>query len=202
MVKVKICGITNPEDALAAIEWGADALGFVLTPSPRQVSPEQASGIIAQIPPFICKVGVFADSALEAVKETMSSCGLNMAQLHGSESPAYCQALFPRVIKAFRVEDASILADLPAYKVSAYLLDSYDANRKGGTGKPFDWGIAREASRLRPIILAGGLTPANVCQAIARVQPYAVDASSGVEASPGKKDHDKLHAFLKAAKQA
>ena len=202
MVKVKICGITNIEDALAAIEGGADALGFVFAPSPRQVSPAQASGIIAQLPPFICKVGVFVDSALEVVREAMLSCGLDLAQLHGSESPAYCQALLPRAIKAFRVKDASILTELPAYKVSAYLLDGYDRELKGGTGKAFDWDIAREARHLGPVILAGGLTPANVRQAIAQVQPYAVDASSGVEARAGKKDHGKLYAFLKAAKQA
>ena len=130
----------------------------------------------------------------------MSVCGLNLAQLHGSESPDFCQALFPQVIKSFRVKDESVLDIIPRYKASAYLLDTYDAKLKGGTGQSFDWGIAKQAVRYGPIILSGGLTPVNVCQAITQVQPYAVDVSSGVESEPGKKDHDKLRAFLEAAK--
>jgi len=201
-VKVKVCGITNLEDALAAVRWGADALGFVFAPSPRQVTPQQVAKIVAELPPFVCKVGVFADSELREVKETMRACGLNLAQLHGSESPDFCQALFPRVIKSLRVKDESVLDLLPRYKVSAYLLDSYDVALKGGTGQSFDWGIAKKAAQLGLVILSGGLTPANVRQAINQVQPYAVDVSSGVESKPGKKDHDKLRAFLEAAKKA
>jgi phosphoribosylanthranilate isomerase len=201
MVRVKICGITNLEDALAAVKWGADALGFVFAPSPRQVTVEQVANIVAGLPPFVCKVGVFVDSELQEIKETMRVCNLNLAQLHGSESPDFCEALFPQVIKSFRVESESILALLPRYKASAYLLDSYDATLKGGTGQSFDWGIAKKATYYGPIILSGGLTPANVRQAIAQVQPYAVDVSSGVESKPGKKDHDKLRAFLEAAKR-
>ena len=200
MVRVKICGITNLEDALVAVEGGADALGFVFAPSPRQVSPEQASRIIAQLPPFVCRVGIFVDQELKGVQEVMSACGLDLAQLHGSESPDYCQTLFPRVIKSFRVKDESVLDLLPSYKTSAYLLDSYDMIRKGGTGRSFDWRIARKATRYGPIILSGGLNPENVSQAISAVGPYAVDVSSGVEASPGKKDHNKLRAFLRAVK--
>lgn len=201
MVRVKICGITNLEDALAAVELGADALGFVFAPSPRQVTVEQAANIVAGLPPFICKAGVFVDSELEEVKEIMKVCGLDLAQLHGSESPDFCQALFPQVIKSFRVENESILELMPRYKASAYLLDSYNATLKGGTGQSFDWGIAKQAVRYGPIILSGGLTSANVRQAIAQVQPYAVDVSSGVESESGKKDHDKLRAFLEAAKR-
>ncbi len=200
MVKVKICGITNLEDALAAVSWGADALGFVFAPSPRQVTVEQVLPIVPQLPPFVCKVGVFVDSSLEKVKEIMSLCGLDLAQLHGSESPHLCQALFPQVIKAFRVRDESILGLLPQYKVSAYLLDSYDVALKGGTGQSFNWEIAKQAKRYGPVILSGGLTPANVRQAIALVQPYAVDVSSGVESQTGKKDHNKLRAFLETVK--
>lgn len=200
MVKVKICGITNLEDALAALRWGADTLGFVFAPSPRQVTRQQVINIVNELPPFVCKVGVFVDSELEEVRETLEACNLNLAQLHGSETPGFCQALFPRVIKSFRVRDESVLSLIPEYKASAYLLDSYDAKLKGGTGKSFNWEIARQAVRYGPVILSGGLTPANVLQAITHVQPYAVDVSSGVEIGPGKKDHDKIRAFLAAAK--
>ncbi len=201
MVKVKICGITNLEDAQAAIEYGADALGFVFAQSPRQVTPQQVYHIVALLPPFIAKVGVFVDSELGAVQETISACGLDLAQLHGSESPQYCQALFPGVIKSFRVKDREFLSLLPQYKALAYLLDSYDVHQGGGTGYSFDWDIAREAKRYGPIVLAGGLTPENVRRAMNIVQPYAVDVSSGVEAKPGKKDFVKLAAFIKAVKQ-
>jgi phosphoribosylanthranilate isomerase len=201
MVKVKICGITNLEDALAAVKWGADALGFVFAPSPRQVTRRQVAKIVAGLPPFVCKVGVFVDGELQEVEETMRACGLDLAQLHGSESPDLCQELFPRVIKSFRVEDESVLDLLPQYKVSAYLLDSYDVALKGGTGRSFDWGIAKKARQYGPIILSGGLTSANVRQAIVQVRPYAVDVSSGVESKPGVKDHAKLRAFLEVAKK-
>jgi phosphoribosylanthranilate isomerase len=201
MVKVKICGITNLEDALAAVKWGADALGFVFASSPRQVTLQQVEHIVAGLPPFVCKVGVFVDGELQELEETMRACGLDLAQLHGSESPGFCQALFPRVIKSFRVKDESVLDLLPQYRVSAYLLDSYNASLKGGTGQSFDWGIARKARHYGPIILSGGLTSANVRQAIDRVRPYAVDVSSGVESNPGVKDHAKLRAFLETAKK-
>ncbi len=200
MVKVKVCGITNVEDALAAIEWGADALGFVFAPSPRQVTSEQASRIVAQLPPFVCKVGVFVDSDLQTVRRVISACGLDLAQLHGSESPAYCETLSPKVIKAFQVKDETVLTLLPSYRVSAYLLDSYDAAKKGGTGRSFDWSIAAQAALHRTIILSGGLTSQNVGQAILSVKPYAVDVSSGVESHPGKKDLARLRDFLTVAK--
>jgi phosphoribosylanthranilate isomerase len=200
MVKVKICGITNLEDAMAAVRWGADAIGFVFAPSPRQVTRQQVANIVAGLPPFICKAGVFVDSELEEVKEIMRVCSLNVAQLHGSESPDFCQALYPQVIKSFRVKDKSVLNLMTRYKASAYLLDTYEAKLKGGTGKSFDWKIAKQAISYGPIIISGGLTPMNVCQAINQVQPYAVDVASGVESEPGKKDHDKLRAFLEIAK--
>ena len=200
MIKVKVCGITNAEDALAAVELGADALGFVFAPSPRQVTRQQVADIVAKLPPFVCKVGVFADSSLQEVAETLQFCGLDLAQLHGSETPGFCQALFPRVIKAFRVKDESVLDLLPRYKASAYLLDSYHEALKGGTGQSFNWEIARKARRYGRIVLSGGLTPENVRQAITEVQPFAIDVSSGVESRPGVKDHAKLRAFLEAAK--
>jgi phosphoribosylanthranilate isomerase len=148
----------------------------------------------------VCKVGVFVDRKLEEIKEIMSICCLNLAQLHGSESPDFCQVLYPKVIKSFRVKDESVLDIIPRYKASAYLLDTYNVKLKGGTGQSFDWGIAKQAVRYGPIIISGGLTPLNVCQVITQVQPYAVDVSSGVEIEPGKKDHNKLRAFLEAAR--
>jgi len=200
MTRVKICGLTNEEDALAAIEMGADAVGFVLAPSPRQVSPDQAARIVAGLPPLVCKVGVFVDCALNEVTDKMDFCGLNLAQLHGNESPDVCAALFPRAVKAFRVRDESILDVIPHYRVSAYLLDTYHAILHGGTGTRFDWSIARKACRYGPIILSGGLTPENVAQAIGYVGPYAVDVSSGVESRPGIKDHARLRSFLEQAR--
>ena len=200
MVKVKVCGITNLEDAVAAVELGADALGFIFAPSPRQVTPQQVANIVAELPPFMCKVGVFVDSALREITECMRFCGLNLVQLHGAETPDFCRALSPGVIKSFRVKDESVLTLLPQYRVSAYLLDSYHEVLKGGTGQSFDWGIARKAGQYGLVILSGGLNPVNVRQAIAEVRPYAVDVSSGVESRPGVKDHVKLRAFLEAAK--
>jgi phosphoribosylanthranilate isomerase len=200
MVRVKICGITNTDDALAAVHFGADALGFVFATSPRRVVPEHVSRIVAALPPFICKVGVFVDSSIEEVEGVMKFCNLDLAQLHGAESPSYCEALSPRAIKSFAVKDESILAMLPAYKVAAYLLDTHDPPLKGGSGRSFDWRIAEEAVQYGPIILAGGLTVENVRRAIAAVRPYAVDVSSGVEARPGVKDHAKLKDFIALAK--
>ena len=201
MIKVKICGITNIQDAILAIDYGADAIGFIFAPSPRQVTPEHAREIINQLPPSICKIGVFVDSKLETVNDTKTKCHLDIVQLHGSESPEYCEALLPNVIKSFQVKDETILRLLPNYKVKAYLLDSYHAKLKGGTGHSFNWSIARKAKEYGPIILSGGLNPNNINQAIDAVQPFAVDVSSGVEATPGKKDPDKMHTFLKTAKQ-
>jgi len=201
MVRVKVCGITNLEDALVAVKLGADALGFVFAASPRQVTQQQVAHIVSQLPPFVCKVGVFVDSELGEVMENMRACDLDLVQLHGSESPDFCQELSPRVIKSFRVENESILTLLPQYKVSAYLLDSFHATLKGGTGKSFDWGIAEKATKYGTIVLSGGLNLENVRRAIQQVRPYAVDVSSGVESEPGKKDHDKLRAFIEAAKR-
>jgi phosphoribosylanthranilate isomerase len=202
MTRVKVCGITNLEDALAAAEMGADALGFVLAPSPRQVSPENLRRLVADLPPLIIKVGVFVDSPLDEVRRIMSDCGLNLAQLHGSESPEYCEALFPRAIKAFQVKDATVLKLLPLYHTSAYLLDGYHSKLKGGSGQSFDWEILQQAKGLGRIILSGGLTPDNVARAIAVAKPYGVDVASGVEACPGKKDHTKLAAFIRAVKES
>lgn len=201
MTKVKICGITNLQDALRAANCGADALGFVFAPSKRQVTVDMVREITSQLPAFVTKVGVFVDEDLDRVKEIMASCSLDLAQLHGAESPEYCRQLFPRVVKAFRIKDPESLDELPRYKVSGYLLDSYVEGRQGGSGVSFNWDLARDAARCGPVILGGGLHPANVWLAITMAQPYAVDVCTGVESSPGKKDPAKLADFIRAVRQ-
>lgn len=200
-VRVKICGITRMEDALAAVEAGADALGFVFYPkSPRCVSVETAREIAQALPPFASPVGVFVDAPMEHVKQTYERAGLRAVQLHGNETPAYCAALGVPAVKAFRVRGA---VDFPfeAYQgCAAFLLDAYVKGEPGGTGRAFRWELARDACRRRRVILAGGLTPENAAKAVQTVQPYAVDVSSGVEVSPGVKDHAKTAAFIRTAK--
>ena len=201
-VKVKICGITNAPDALAAVEAGADALGFMFYErSPRHVSIPQVAGILKELPPFVIKVGVFVDAPEDLVMRAIGDCGLNMLQFHGNETPEYCTQFGLMSMKAFRIRDAGSLAALPEYPTDAYLLDSFVADKLGGTGEKFNWDLAIEAKKFgRPIFLAGGLTPSNVADAVRTVQPYAVDVSSGVEAAPGKKDHVKVREFIQAAK--
>jgi phosphoribosylanthranilate isomerase len=201
-IRVKICGITSLEDALVAAEAGADALGFVFAPSPRRVTPEQVREMVHHLPPFVIKVGVFVDSPLQEVQETLSFCGLHLAQLHGQEPPDYCQALYSRAIKSFRVRDAAFLERLPAYRAAAFLLEGHSDKGYGGTGAGFDWGLALKAKEHGRIILSGGLTPENVADAVGRVGPYAVDTSSGVEAEVGTKDPEKVRAFIRTAREA
>lgn len=204
MVKVKICGITSLEDALTAIAAGADALGFVFhPPSPRHISPGQAAEIIKKLPPFIQTVGLFVDAARDTVNSTADQCGLDIIQLHGDETPGYCDSVRRRIIKAFRVRDSSNLDLLEQYQVAGHLLDAWSPIAPGGTGQTFNWDIAAEAvKRGQRIILAGGLTPDNVAEAVRLVRPYAVDVSSGVECSPGCKDTDKVRKFIIQARQA
>lgn len=198
MVKVKVCGITNIEDALAAVEYGADALGFIFAPSPRQVKPEAVRAIVRELPPFITKVGVFADAKLARVTETLSTCGLDTAQLHGKEGPEYCSSLFPRVIKVFTPGSLPSADELEWYTVAAYMLD----REKGSDTRPQDlWLMARDIMGVGRVILAGGLTPDNVAQAIRVAQPYAVDVASGIEKEAGIKDHSKMRAFIETAKR-
>jgi phosphoribosylanthranilate isomerase len=201
MVRVKICGITNLEDALLAADLGAQALGFIFYPqSPRSIKPDAARDIIKILPPLLLSVGVFVDEEAGVVRELAETIGLDWVQLHGRESPEYCRGLGRRVIKGFRVQDHSSLAVLPDYRdaVQAFLLDTYRPGTPGGTGETFDWEVARKARDYGPIILAGGLTPVNVTQAITTAQPAAVDVASGVETAPGKKDPVRLRAFFEA----
>jgi phosphoribosylanthranilate isomerase len=202
VTKVKICGITSLDDALVAVAAGADALGFVFfEKSPRNVDPEQAAAIIAQLPPFVQVVGLFVNAPLDLVNETADRCGLDIIQLHGDETPAYCDLVRRRVMKVFRVRGMESLAPIADYRVSAYLLDAYSPNAYGGTGSVFNWDCAIAAKQHGPVVLAGGLDPENVASAVAKVRPYGVDVSSGVEASPGKKDAELVRRFVEQAKK-
>jgi phosphoribosylanthranilate isomerase len=201
-IRVKICGITNLADAQAAVEAGADALGFVFyEKSPRFVSMKTAAEISRALPPFITRVGVFVNPSKELVLKAVAECGLSLLQFHGDEPPEFCAQFDSMSMKAFRIRDAGSLKELPKYKTDAWLLDAYSSDTLGGTGGVFNWDLAVEAQKSgRPIFLAGGLTPENVADAVRKVQPFGVDVSSGVESSPGKKDHAKVRAFINAAK--
>jgi phosphoribosylanthranilate isomerase len=201
-VKVKICGITNFQDGLAAAEAGADALGFVFYDrSPRYISLEAAATLIRQLPPFVMKVGVFVNAPVELVVHASRECGLNLLQFHGDEPSEYCVQFGLMSMKAFRIRDATSLQALQNYPTDAWLLDAYSPDNPGGTGETFNWDLALEARNSgRPIFLAGGLTPENVAEAVKRAQPYGVDVSTGVEAAPGSKDHARMRAFIQAAK--
>jgi len=199
MTRVKICGITNTDDAMAAVELGAGALGFVFAESPRRVEPRQAAGIISRLPPMVATVGVFFNQELPAIESALEESGCQAVQLHGEEPPYYLEALARwAVIKSVRVRAADDLDRLLPYgEARALLLDTYVEGKPGGTGLPFDWNIAAAAQRFKkPIILSGGLTCDNIAIALGVVRPYAVDVSSGVEAAPGKKDRDKIGRFL------
>ena len=203
-MKVKICGITSVGDAAAAVAAGADAVGLMFcAASPRRISVETAQTIERTLPPGILRVGVFADPAPEEVFLAMRQCGLNLLQFHGHETPEFCRQFGIMTMKAFRIRDAQSLLEIANYQTDAYLLDSGVPGLAGGTGVTFNWALAVEARTFgRPIFLAGGLTPANVAEAVRTVRPYAVDVSSGVEQSPGKKDAQKMRAFIDAARAA
>ena len=204
MIRVKICGITSRKDAWAAVEAGADALGFIFVRgTPRWIEAETAAAIAAEIGPFITTVGVFLDQPVEEVEAIAARCGLSLAQLHGSEPPEECGRLRFPFVKSIRIQGEDDLATLNRYgRARAFLLDTYDADRPGGTGRTFPWEIAAKAARGARIVLSGGLTPDNVARAVLQVRPYAVDVSSGVEVSPGQKDHQKVREFIDQAKRA
>ena len=191
MTRVKICGITNREDALLAIEMGADALGFIFAESPRRITPINAKAIIHNLPPLVKTVGVFVNEEPAGIKEIKSLCGLDLIQLHGDESSEICRELMPHSIKTFRIQNETDLKNIKRYQgtVRAILLDTFQEGKAGGTGKTFDWSLAVKAKETGlPIILAGGLGPENIQEAIATVKPYALDINSGIEERPGKKD--------------
>lgn len=203
-VRVKICGITNIEDAFAAIEAGADALGFVFfSESPRYVSHNEVAEIIKKLPPFISTVGVFVDEAPLMIEQTIIKTGIDIVQLHGRES-SEAYNISRRIIKAIRVKSLESLDPLIYFKdkVSAFLLDTYMPDVFGGTGQVFNWDIASYAKQYGNIILAGGLTPDNIIRAVKHVRPFGVDVSSGVESGKRKKDHNKMKLFIERAKSA
>lgn len=202
--RVKFCGITNPADALAAVEAGADAIGMVFVAgSPRHLRVEQAREIASHIPPLVGRVGLFVNPTRDLVLDAVEACGLDALQFHGEESPEFCQQFNVRSYKAFRVRGPETLELLPAFQTAAWLLDSYSPSKHGGTGETFNWALAADAVKLgKPIILAGGLKPSNVGEAVRQVRPYAVDVSSGVESAPGKKDRALMRAFTQAVLEA
>ncbi|MEO5331803.1 MAG: phosphoribosylanthranilate isomerase [Magnetococcus sp. YQC-5] len=201
--RIKICGITNVEDLLAAVEAGADALGLVFYPrSKRYVTPEQAAKMLEYVPPFITITGLFVNACREEIRATAAKCRLDVIQLHGDEAPGACRGLPGRVIKAIRVAGPSDLYGLERYPVNALLLDAKVTDHYGGSGCVFDWSLLSGYQASTPMILAGGLNPDNVAMAIRHVRPYAVDVSTGVESSPGIKDPDKMVQFIQRVRQA
>jgi phosphoribosylanthranilate isomerase len=206
--RTKICGITRPEDGIAAAHAGADAIGLVFYPkSPRAVTIEQAAEICAALPPFVTTVALFVDAEHFAIDDVLRGVPIDLLQFHGSETPAQCEAFDTPYIKAIRMSEEADLVEAASHYNSArgLLVDTYSPTGAGGTGETFDWDRASPAMRGEPetpIILAGGLHPGNVAEAIAAVKPYAVDVSSGVETGKGIKDADKITAFIEAVRQA
>jgi phosphoribosylanthranilate isomerase len=201
-VKVKICGVTSPADAAAAVECGADAIGLnFYRGSSRYVSPETAARIVAALPTSVCPVGVFVDETRENVESVAATVRLRALQFHGAESPPYCSGWPLQVIKAFRVCDQTWLETAAQYTVRWVLADAFVEGAFGGTGKRLEPGLLRGFDRDR-LILAGGLTPENVAAAIRALRPFAVDVASGVEAAPGKKDPQRMRRFIEHAKAA
>lgn len=203
-VRVKMCGTTRLEDALAAVRYGVDALGFIFyAKSPRYIAPENVVAIVKRLPPFVDRVGVFVNAPYTEVVRA-AGCGLTYLQLHGDESVEYCCAIremLPScgIIKAFRVSGRSRAEEFERYNesVDGFLLDTYSKGESGGTGKVFDWSVIERLNLQRPLILAGGLTPENVASGLAAVRPYAVDINSGVELQPGIKDHGRLQSLMR-----
>ena len=200
--KVKICGITSVTDGLAAAEAGADMIGLMFyEQSPRHISLAQAAEISRSLPPFVLRVGVFVNPGEALVARAIAECGLNLLQFHGDENSDFCTQFGVMSVKALRVREAESLKTLENFKTDAFLLDAYSKSSLGGTGETFNWELAIEAQKLgKPIFLAGGLTPENVAAAVKKVRPFAVDVSSGVESAPGKKQAEKMRAFIVAAK--
>lgn len=197
-VRVKICGVRSLEEAEAAVEAGADALGFNFWPrSPRYIDPDAARSVIRQLSPLVSAIGVFVNEDPLRIAEIVANAGLNAVQLHGDETPELCAGLGSiKIIKAIRVADDFDCASINRYPVSAILLDTNIKGSYGGTGRRFDWSVAIEAKRYARIILAGGLAIENVAEAIKSVNPFAIDVCSGVESEPGRKDIDKLRRFM------
>ena len=202
-VHVKICGVTSVEDALAAVAAGADAIGVNFAAgSPRRVSVPLARSIVEALPERVVSVGVFVDFGEEQLRDVQSQTGLRCVQLHGDESPELLSVFLPHAYKAIRVRGRESLALAARYPGQHILLDAFVPGAHGGTGATFDWALAAEVARVRSVTLAGGLSPANVAEAVRVVRPYCVDVASGVESAPGRKDAGLMRAFVEAAKGA
>ena len=200
MARVKICGLTNVEDALACVAAGADAIGLnFAAASPRRISMDVARSIVAALPGHVLSVGVFVDASEAELRETIARVGVQCLQLHGDETPELVAAFLPHAYKALRVRGPDVLAQAASYPGEHLLLDGYVPGLAGGTGATFDWALAAELARSRKITLAGGLTPDNVAHAVREVRPFCVDVASGVEFAPGRKDIGKVRAFIAAA---
>ncbi len=201
MIYIKVCGITNFQDALALAESGVNALGFIFYPkSKRYIPPEKANEIIKELPPFASTVGVFVNEKMEDVIDVIRRCPVDVLQFHGDESPEYCSQFNKRVIKAFRIKGDFSFDIFEGYSINAFLLDSYSESEYGGTGEVFDWDFAVLARKFGKIILAGGLNPLNIEDALIKVHPYGIDMSSCVEIEPGKKDINKVKEIVKICK--
>lgn len=203
MTVVKVCGITNPGDARVAADAGADAVGLVFAESPRRVSFEDARRISIALPENVIRVGVFVDAEPGEVLRVAREVGLDLAQLHGDETPETVTALREggvKVMKALRVRDAASLEALDRYEADLFLLDAYSERARGGTGRRFDWGLAKSLRGRDNIVVAGGLGPENVREAVELFEPYGVDASSSLEDEPGRKNDERVRRFVLAAK--
>ena len=203
MTLVKICGITNAGDALVAADAGADAVGFIFAESPRRVGLEEARGISIALPENLIRVGVFVDEEPAEILRISREVGLDLAQLHGDETPETVTALREdgvKVMKALRVESAATLEALEEYEADLFLLDAYSARARGGTGERFDWGVAKSLKGRDNIVVSGGLGPDNVREAVEFFEPFGVDASSSLEDGPGRKNGELVRRFVLAAK--
>lgn len=204
MIKIKICGITNKIDAIAAAELGVDMLGFVFyKKSKRYADPMVVEDIANELAPSILKVGVFVDEEKDKVIEIAQDISLDMLQFHGNETPEYCDYFKTdyKVIKAFRLKNKKDLEKVNSYDTDFYLFDTYKSDSVGGTGQTFDWKILKDFEVLKPVILSGGLNPDNVEKAIQEVAPYGVDVSTGVERSPGRKDPELMKKFVEKVRK-
>ena len=197
--RIKVCGMREPAEVAAVVAAGVDAIGLIFVEkSPRCIDPDRAREIVESLPPFVDAVGVFVDQDAAQVNEIVRYCGLTKVQLHGAESPAYCARINCRVMKVFPVKSSLTGEDLLPYagEVAAFLFDTFHEKVAGGTGQTFDWSLLKKLSPSRPVVLAGGLTPENVGEAVRQVRPFAVDLNSGVECAPGRKDIAKVRAAI------
>ncbi len=204
MFRVKICGVTRSQDVRLVVRAGADAIGFQMSMGPRKITPVQAKRLVKLVPPLVTPVGVFVNEALSSVKRLIKLCGFQVVQLHGDESAAYCQKLDVPVIKVIRMKNPSTYASFKGFRVAAFLLDSYNKNVPGGTGKGYSYSWAWKAVQKlpAPVLIAGGLTSDNVLAAISLSHAFGVDVASGVEIRPGFKDPRKVSLFVRRARKA